>query len=233
MYITSKSIFFYYSTGSSVEVTAQHTTFSLTATTPFLTVSYTTEGRGLSPSVNKHDVTQTIEISLFKNDFLVHAVQVILSLIGVFVIVFTIFVITYIYFKCFRKTTNDGEMKVKHLKTQYNSLSFDADDTESRIQPEQEEQEGTDCTYLTPVYRRSNKSDTSSSDEIVEIFRETPLKRQKNRYKPSNESNFTLDAEPTNVYIEILQDNVEIVNLGSAFHDGEKHDIQHLKEAIH
>lgn len=229
MYITSKSIFFYYSTGSSVEVTAQHTTFSLTATTPFLTVSFTTEGRGLSPSVNKHDVTQITEISLFKNDFLVHAVQVILSLIGVFVIVFTIFVITYIYFKCFRKTTNDGEMKVKHLKTQYNSLSFDADD----IQPEQVDQVSTDCTYLTPVYRRSNKSDTSSSDEIVEIFRETPLKRQKNRYKPSNESNFTLDAEPTNVYIEILQDNVEIVNLGSAFHDGEKHDIQHLKEAIH
>lgn len=230
MYITSKKIISYYSIGSSVEDTAQHKTFSLTVTTPFLTVSYTTEGRGLSPSVNKHYVTQTTEIGRLKNEFLVHAVQVILSLIGVFVIVFTIFVITYIYFKCFRKTTNDGEMKEKHLKAQYNSLRFDADDTESRIQPEQEEQEG---TYLTPVYRRSDNSDTSCSDEIVEIFKETPLNRQKNRYKPTNNSNINLDAEQTNVYIEILQDNVEILNLDGASHDGEKYDIQHLKEAIH
>lgn len=147
----------------------------------------------------------TTEIDLFKNNFLVHAVQVILSLIGVFVIVFTIFVITYIYFKCFRKTSNEDEMKEKHLKAQYNSLSYDAGDTESRIQPEQEEQ---DCTYLTPVYRRSDNSDTSCSDEIVEIFKETPLNRQKNRYKPTNGSNFTPEADPTNVYIEILQDNV-------------------------
>lgn len=171
-------------------------------------------------------MTQTTEIGLFKNDFLVHAVQVILSLIGVFVIVFTIFVITYIYFKCFRKTTNDGEMKEKHLhvKAQYNSLSFDANDTESRIQPEQVEQVSTDCTYLTPVYRRSDNNVTSSSDEIVEIFKETPLRRQKNPHKPTDESTFTLDAEPTNVYIEILQDNVEILNLGSACDDGEKHD---------
>lgn len=223
MYITSKKIFVYYSTGSSVEYTAQNKTFSLTVTTPLFTVSYTTEGRGLSSSVKKLDVTQTTEIGLFKNDFLVHAVQVILSLIGVFVIVFTIFVITYIYFKCFRKTTNDGEMKGKYLKAQYNSLSFDANDTESRIQPEQVEQVSTDCTYLTPVYRRSNNNDTSSSDEIVEIFKERPISRQKNCHKPSDESNFTLDAEPTNVYIEILQDNVEILNLGSACDDGEKH----------
>lgn len=195
----------------------------MTVTTPLFTVSYTTEGRGLSSSVKKLDVTQTTEIGLFKNDFLVHAVQVILSLIGVFVIVFTIFVITYIYFKCFRKTTNDGEMKGKYLKAQYNSLSFDANDTESRIQPEQVEQVSTDCTYLTPVYRRSNNNDTSSSDEIVEIFKERPISRQKNCHKPSDESNFTLDAEPTNVYIEILQDNVEILNLGSACDDGEKH----------
>lgn len=224
MYITSKKIYIYYSTGSSVEYTSQHKTFSLTVTTPLFTVSYTTEGRDLSSSVNTQDVTKATEINLFKNDFLVHAVQVILSLIGVFVIVFTIFVITYIYFKCFRKTTNDGEMKEKHLKGQYNSLSFEANDTQSRIQPEQVEQVSTDCTYLTPVYRRSDDNVTSSSDEIVEIFKETPLIRQKNPHKPTDESTFTLDAEPTNVYIEILQDNVEILNLGSACDDGEKHD---------
>lgn len=59
-------------------------------------------------------------------------------------------------------------------------------------------------------------------DEIVEIFKETPLRKQKNPHKPTDESTFTLDAEPTNVYIEILQDNLEILNLGSACDDGEK-----------
>lgn len=71
MYITSKKILFYYSTDSSVEYTAQHKTFSLTVTTPLFTVSYTTEGRGLSSSVNKQDVTQATEIDLYRYIFIV------------------------------------------------------------------------------------------------------------------------------------------------------------------
>lgn len=215
---------FIYFKGSTGSDTTQRTLF----------VSNTTESHefGFSTGHNKHYVTQTkylpTEINLFKNDFLVYIVQVIVSLIGVFVIVFTIFVIAYIYFKCFRKTTsNEVEMKEKNVKAQYNSLSFGADNPESQIQPEPEEQVSTDCSYLTPVFRRIDNSDTCCSDEIVEIFKETPhclLKRQKNRQKPTNESHVIPDTEPINVYIEIIQDKMEGLNLDSACRIDEKQD---------
>lgn len=209
---------FYYFKGSTGGDTFQRTTFALTVTALFLKVSNTTESNDFdfSTGFNKHDVTQMkhlpTETDLFKNGFLVHVVQVIMSFIGAFVIVFTIFVITYIYFKCFRKTSNEDKIKEKNLKAQYKSLRFGPDDHESRIQPEPEEQVSTECTYLTPVFRRSDNCDTNCSDEIVEIFEETPdrlLNGQKNFHKPTNESNVLPDAEPTNVYIEISQDKME------------------------
>lgn len=227
---------FYYFAGSSGKDTPQRTAFSLTVT------ANTTEGHDFdfSTGLNKQDVTQIkyspTEIDLFKNEFLVHVVQVIVSLIGVFVIVFTIFVIAYIYFKCFRKTSNEGLMKEKNLKAQYNSLSFGADDPQSGMQPEPEEQVFTDCTYLTPVNRRSANSDTSCSDEMIEIFKETPgclFNREKNRHKSTNESNVIPDADPKNVYIEITQNKMEGLNLDNASRDDANNDIKHLKENLY
>lgn len=63
------------------------------------------------------------EIDLFKNDFFVRIFQIIVSFIGVFVIVFTIFVITYIYMKCCRKITNEVEIEVRK-EAQYKALSL-------------------------------------------------------------------------------------------------------------
>lgn len=206
---------FYYVVGSSGEDTTQRTTFSLIATAN-TTESYDFD---FSTGLNRQDVTQIkyspTETDVFKNEFLVHVVQVIVSLIGVFVIVFTIFVTAYIYFKCIRKTSNEGKMKEKNLKAQYNSLSFGAEDPDSRMQPEQEEQVCTDCTYLTPVNRRSANSDTSCSDEMIEMFKETPgclFNTEENRHRSTNASNVIPDAEPINVYIEITQDKTEDLN---------------------
>lgn len=168
------------------------------------------------------------EVTLFKNIFFVDIVKVIVSLIGLFVIVFTIFVVVYIYFKCFRKTSNEVEMKAKNVQAQYNSLRFGADNPENQIQPEPEEQMSSDCTYLTPVFRRIENTDTCCSDEIVDIFKETPdclLKRQKNRQKPTSDAHVIPDAEPINVYIEIIQDKTEGFNLDGACRIGEKQDV--------
>lgn len=217
--------YFYYFKGSTGGDTTHRTTFALTVKALFINVSNSTEGQDFdfSTGLNKYVVTPRkylpTETDLFKNDFFVQVVQVVVSLIGVFVFVFTIFTITYIYFKCFRKTSNEGEMKEKQLKAQYDSLSFGADDPESRIQPEQEEQVGTECTYLTPVFRRSDNCDTCCSDEMVEIFKETTdcsLNRQKNRHTSANESNVISDAEPINIYIENTQDKIEDLNLDGA-----------------
>lgn len=63
------------------------------------------------------------DIDLSKNNLVVH---VLISLIGVFVFFFAIFVFTFIYFKCFRKTTNTSVLRETDWQAQYKSLSFDA-----------------------------------------------------------------------------------------------------------
>lgn len=147
------------------------------------------------------------EIDLFKNDFLVRIFQIIVSFIGLFVIVFTIFVITYIYMKCFRKTTNEVEINVMK-EAQYQALSLSAVEPESETQSGPRQQESADCAYLTPVFRDKVNSDSCHSDENVGIFQETSFKRQQKRHKPANESHLSPDAGSTNVYIEIIEDNI-------------------------
>lgn len=180
-------------------------------TTSNFTVSNGTEGHTSSADVN-NDVTQvtylSTEIDLFKNDFFVQVVQIIVSLIGVFVIVFTMFVITYIYIKCFRKTTREGEISENQNEAEYKTLSFSAVEPESQTQPRPQGQSGTDCTYLTPVFRDMISCDNCHSDEKIEIVQETSFKRQQNRHKSVNESKSTSDADSANVYIEIIQENI-------------------------
>lgn len=158
------------------------------------------------------------EIDLFKKDFLVHVVQIVLSFIGIFVIVFTIFVIAYIYLKCFRKKANESEFDKHQTEAQYTSLRFSAVGPESRTQPRSREQDNTDCTYLTPVFRDRANSDICQLDENADIVQETSFKRHQNRDEPADESNSTPDAGLANVYIEIAQDNTENSILVGAFH---------------
>lgn len=148
------------------------------------------------------------EIDVFKNGYLVRIFQIIVSFIGVFVIVFTIFVITHIYMKCFRKTTNEVEINVRK-EAQYKALSLSAIGSKSEIQPGARQKESTDCTYLTPVFKDTADSEEAChTDENVMIFQETSFKRQQNQHKPADKSNLTPDAGSTNVYIEIIEDNI-------------------------
>lgn len=165
------------------------------------------------------------EIDLFKNDLLIHIVQIIGSFIGLFVIVFTIFVITYIYLKCFRKTTKESKINEHQSEANYKSLSFDVAGPESQTQPGPQEQESTDCAYLTPMFKDSANYDTCHSDENIEIVQETSFQRQQNRHKPANDSNSTLDTESTNVYIEIIQDNIKSLSFDDTFHYNENQEI--------
>lgn len=184
----------------------------MTVTTSNLTAPFWTEGHDFSADVNNDDVTQVTYlptvIDLLKNDFFVQIVQIIVSLIGVFVIAFIIFVIAYIYIKCFRKSTIEGKINENQNEAQYKSLSFSAVEPESQMQPGPQEQDSTDCTYLTPVFRDRNSCDNCHSDENIEIVQETSFKRQQSRPKSINESNSSSDAGSTNVYIEITQDNI-------------------------
>lgn len=109
---------------------------------------------------------------------------------------------TYVYFKCFRKTTNAGQVKHKDLQAHYKSLRFSADAQKSGEQPELQEQLNLECTYLTPVI-------TSQSVENNETLQELPLNRHIICNETTNASYLTPGELSTNVYIEITQDNIE------------------------
>lgn len=117
---------------------------------------------------------------------------------------------TYLYFKCFRKTTDVGQEKHKDLQqAYYKSLSFSADAQKSGVQPELQEQLNIESTYLTPVIRCSYNSDTSQSIENDEIIQELPLNRQRICNETTNASYLTPVEVSTNVYIEITPDDIE------------------------
>lgn len=185
--------------------TSRQTTFFMTVTTTQL--FYGNESHIFSADVGNNVVTRMpyvpTETDLFKNDFVVRIFQIIVSFIGVFVIFFSIFVISYIYMKCFRKTTNEVEIN-ERKEAQYTALSVSAVEPENETQQAYRQQENTNCTYLTAVFKDRAHNETCHSGENVRIFQETSFKRQQNRQKPADESNFTPDAGSTNVYIEII-----------------------------
>lgn len=207
----------------------QQETFSLTVTISNSTISSWTKDRPISADVNNNEFTKMNylppEIDLFKNDFFVRIVQIIVSFIGLFVIVFTIFVMAYIYLKCFRKTTNKGEINEHQKNAQYKSLSFTAVEPESQTQPGPREEDCPDSTYLTPMFKDKVNSDTCHSDENIEIVQETTFQRRQNCNKPANDSNSTSGAGLANVYIEITQDNFETSSLDDAFYYNENKEI--------
>lgn len=132
-----------------------------------------------------------------------------MGLIAIIVIFFVIFVVTYVYFKCFRKTTDADQVKNKDLQAHYKSLSFSTNGQKSPVQPELQEQLNLECTYLTPVIECSYYSDTSQSVENDEILHELPLNRQRICNETTNSSYLTPGEVSPNVYIEIIQDNIE------------------------
>lgn len=178
-----------------------------------LTVSYFIEGRDNATKFSSHGVTKITSVptdfNLLNNYYLVNVVHVILGLIAIFVIFFVIFVTTYVYFKCFRKTTDAGQVKNNDMQAHYKSLSFSADAQKSEEQPELQEQLNVESTYLTPVIRCSYNSDTSQSVENDEILQDLLLNRQRICKETTNASYLTPGEVSTNVYIEISQDNIE------------------------
>lgn len=131
----------------------------------------------------------------------------------------------YIYLKCFRKTTNKGEVNEHQKNAQYQSLSFAAVEPESQTQPGPREEDCPDSTYLTPMFKDKVNSDTYHSDENIEIVQETPFQRQQNCIQPAKDLNSTSGAELANVYIEITQDNFKTSSLDGAFYYNENKEI--------
>lgn len=110
-------------------------------------------------------------------------VRIVISLIGMFVFCFAVFVFTYMYFKCLRKTTNaSGGVREKESQSQYKSLRFDAVEPQLiPLHPEQQGRLNADFTYLTPVFS-GNESRESRSTGENEIRNEKTESLQPRKY---------------------------------------------------
>lgn len=134
-----------------------------------------------------------------------------MSIVGIFVLLFAIFVFAYIY-KCCQKTTFAGGMKESDRKTQYKSLSFEAVKPECSFSQEPQEHDNVDSTYLSPVFSRTQSSEIRSLDEIArlqkdELLPDNLLDRQIIFLETQNETNDTQTNVQTPVYIEITEES--------------------------
>lgn len=187
-----------------------------------ISVNYKTIDYDLSRGTNKYsDTTSSFVppgIDLLTDNLVV---RIIISLIGVFVICFAIFVFTYTYFKCFRKTTTArGGVRENEWQAQYKSLSFDAVEPQLiSLHPDQQGRVNTDFTYLTPVFsgNESRESRRTGENEIRnenEILPKINLQEQRVCNQEStnrqDESNSTHDDVQEHVYIEITEEKPKV-----------------------
>lgn len=158
----------------------------------------------------KHDIIPITNlptnINLLGNVFFVYLIT---GLVCVFVLFFSIFVVTYVYFKCFRTNTHQCQTERNDLQTQYKSLSFRAEQHESLAHTEPQEQVRTSSTYLTPMFRGNDDGSTHHSIENEETFQEIPSNRQQIRDEATTALYLTPANVSTHVYFEITQDNIE------------------------
>lgn len=186
-----------------------------------ISVNYKTIDYDFSRGTNKYsDTTLSFVppgIDLLTDNLVV---RIIISLIGVFVFCFAIFVFTYIYFKCFRKATNASDgVRETEWQAQYKSLSFDAVEPQLiPLHPEQQGRVNTDFTYLTPVVSRNEsqesfrngKNDRKNENEIIP---NTHLQEQRiislETISKQNEPNTAHEDVQEHVYIEITEEKIE------------------------
>lgn len=134
-----------------------------TQTTTFSTVS-SFNSTGYFSSVFTDFITEpstkisdtTMKNLLQNKDLLKNSV--VITLLGIFVLICSIFVIAYIYFKCHKKNQNTSGINQNDGHNQYKSLNFAAPETQSSAYLEQQVPLDADLTYLSPVFSQTESS---------------------------------------------------------------------------
>lgn len=151
--------------------------------------------------------------------------SVALSLFGIFVLFFSVFVIVYIYLKCFRKELNAKSNKNTDWQAKYRSLSLDTRQPLGTAYEEpQEELIVTGSSYLSPVFSRNESNEISSlqiNDMRIDnndMSRETTGGGHRLSHVPTsieNEANSALELEQRtyHVYTEIAENGTESTNV--------------------
>lgn len=107
-----------------------------------------------------HQKADKVDNNSSIDDWLKNSVA--LSLFGIFVLFFAVFVIVYIYLKCFRKASIAKSSKNAEWQVQYRSLNLDTRQPMRSAYEEPREQLMADSTHLSPVLSRSEGNEISS-----------------------------------------------------------------------
>lgn len=159
---------------------------------------------GLSTSTHKSSES-TREILPQNNDLLKN--NIVISLLGIFVLFFSVFVISYNYLKCFRKKSITSVINASESQAQYKSLNIGLIEPENMVQPAPPRRTEMDSSaYLLPVFSRNEVSEFEIKLESDKPILDTTV--HSNRH----ELDSLTDNVQDHVYIEITKDNTENSN---------------------
>lgn len=206
----------HYSRGCILHTTidTEYETKSLrTTTSTSLFSNFTVSNRLVTQSISTEitNLRDATLITIVKED-LFFKNNLVISLLGIFVLFFCIFVLTYVFFKCCRKRSIDNKMTMSEWKAQYQSLSPGIMKQENTVQPAHYRE--SDSAYLSPAYlnpvsNRYENTETISlhasdvSNSVVEVMTSGQIRATDQMYT-INGPNMSLEDQSENVYNEIL-----------------------------
>lgn len=173
-----------------------------------------------------HQKADKVDNNSSIDDWLKNSVA--LSLFGIFVLFFAVFVIVYIYLKCFRKASIAKSSKNAEWQVQYRSLNLDTRQPMRSAYEEPREQLMADSTHLSPVLSRSEGNEISSFQidymniDNNDISRKITGGGHSLSRVPTfteNETNSFLDLEERtyHVYTEIAEISTESSNVADCY----------------
>lgn len=142
--------------------------------------------------------------------------SLVITFFGIFVMICSIFVIAYIYFKCLKKNHNTSGINQNEVQAHYKLLNIAAPETQSSDYLEQRIQLDADPTYLSPVFSHTESSQipgfqgNESRLDSNEDLEEPTVSRQRLRYNNTNieiEPTISLDDQTEHFYSEMTQDS--------------------------
>lgn len=173
-----------------------------------------------------HQKADKVDNNSSNDDWLKNSVA--LSLFGIFVLFFAVFVIVYIYLKCFRKASIAKSSKNAEWQVQYRSLNLDTRQPMRSAYEEPREQLMADSTHLSPVLSRNEGNEISSFQidymniDNNDVSREITggghsLSRVPTFTENETNSFLELEVRTYHVYTEIAEISTESSNVADGY----------------
>ncbi|XP_062594950.1 uncharacterized protein LOC134256310 [Saccostrea cucullata] len=167
-------------------------------------------------TILKNLSTNEAKIPILGNGFIVY---IIVGLVGLFVLFFGIFAITYFYQKCFRRSsTNLQSHGIINDHVHYKGLHFGIEEQELMIHQDHRRGFHSDPTYLSPVfngntqYQEGESQNVQSNRAILENNQVFELVQGNAQINESHNEEIRLEQEKNksdHVYVDIIDENID------------------------